>query len=202
MNKIAVLLKGAHKAGTTVQLMPDDIVAHAEVVEGVSRIEFPHVLPTYDTHGLVNNMVYSVGITNALDGEAHIVYDRLSGLPIRPNAGDVFVTNPDRTPEDVDRTAVAGLSDDEIKAVHTTIEMELYPCQSQERASAIASYVRNVLVNRAVAGNSEYDTGMGTTPGMWEMVSDLLEGAQLPKSASEAVRALAQGRADVVPRQD
>lgn len=45
---------------------------------------------------------------------------------------------------------------------------------------------------------NEYDAGMGTTPGMWEMLSDMLEGEQLPVSISEAIKALAQGRAKVV----
>ena len=45
--------------------------------------------------------------------------------------------------------------------------------------------------------SNEYDAGMGTTPGMWEMVSELLEDEKLPKSVSEAINALAQGRAAV-----
>ena len=45
---------------------------------------------------------------------------------------------------------------------------------------------------------NEYDAGMGTTPGMWEMLSDILEGEQLPVSLSKAINELAQGRAKVV----
>ena len=46
--------------------------------------------------------------------------------------------------------------------------------------------------------SNEYETGIGTTPGMWEMVSELLDGEKLPASVSEAIKALAQGRATVV----
>ena len=46
--------------------------------------------------------------------------------------------------------------------------------------------------------SNDYDAGMGTTPGMWEMVSELLDGEKLPASVSEAIKALAQGRATVV----
>ena len=46
--------------------------------------------------------------------------------------------------------------------------------------------------------SSDYDAGMGTTPGMWEMVSEVLDGEKLTASVSEAIKALAKGRAIVV----
>ena len=85
------------------------------------------------------------------------------------------------------------LTSTEIEAVHSAIEMELYPCASQERASEIAGFVRGLLVE-----SLKYGTGMGTTPGMWEMVSEVLDGEKLPASVSEAIKALANGRATVV----
>ena len=50
--------------------------------------------------------------------------------------------------------------------------------------------------------SSQFDTGMGTTPGMWEMVSDALEGEKLPESVSAAIHALKNGDASVVPDKD
>ena len=50
--------------------------------------------------------------------------------------------------------------------------------------------------------DSQFDTGMGTTPGMWEMVSDALEGEKLPESVSRAIHALVRGTASVVPDKD
>lgn len=49
--------------------------------------------------------------------------------------------------------------------------------------------------------DTEYDAGMGTTPGMWEMVSELLDGEQIPESVSDAINALAHGRATVTIKQ-
>lgn len=43
-----------------------------------------------------------------------------------------------------------------------------------------------------------HDAGMGTTPGMWEMVSDALAGEALPESINKALYALREGRAHVV----
>lgn len=45
-----------------------------------------------------------------------------------------------------------------------------------------------------------YDTGMGTSPGMWEMLSHLIEGEKLPDSLNAAIYALCEGRALVVER--
>ena len=46
--------------------------------------------------------------------------------------------------------------------------------------------------------SSDYDARMGTTTGMWEMVSEVLDGEKLPASVSEAIKALAKGRTIVV----
>ena len=43
----------------------------------------------------------------------------------------------------------------------------------------------------------QYDTGMGTTPGMWQMLSDSLDGVKLPESINNAIYALSEGRAVV-----
>lgn len=45
---------------------------------------------------------------------------------------------------------------------------------------------------------NEYDTGMGTTPGMWQMLSEALNGEKLPDSLNNAIYALCQGDAAVV----
>ena len=45
---------------------------------------------------------------------------------------------------------------------------------------------------------NEYDTGLDTTPGMWEMVSEILEGEQLPTPLSNAINLLASGKAKVI----
>jgi hypothetical protein len=49
---------------------------------------------------------------------------------------------------------------------------------------------------------TEYEAGMGTTPGMWEMLSDLLceYEEKLPESLNNAIYALRDGEAVVVPR--
>ena len=49
--------------------------------------------------------------------------------------------------------------------------------------------------------SNEYETGMGTTPGMWEMASEALHGEKLPVSLNSAIHALAEGRATVVLKQ-
>lgn len=45
----------------------------------------------------------------------------------------------------------AALTKTEIDAVCSTIEMELHPCASQERAHEIADYVRNVVEKKVLA---------------------------------------------------
>ena len=47
--------------------------------------------------------------------------------------------------------------------------------------------------------SSQYNTGMGTTPGMWEMASEALEGEKLPESVNSALYSLCKGEASVVP---
>ena len=49
--------------------------------------------------------------------------------------------------------------------------------------------------------SNDYDAGMGTTPGMWQMVSEALDGEKLPESLSSAIHALAEGRATVIFKQ-
>ena len=46
--------------------------------------------------------------------------------------------------------------------------------------------------------NDEYDSGMGTTPLEWELLSELLEGEKLPDSLNKALYALRDRRAKVV----
>jgi hypothetical protein len=45
---------------------------------------------------------------------------------------------------------------------------------------------------------SEYDAGLNTTPGMWQMVSEALEGEKLPVAINEALYLLCEGKARVV----
>lgn len=47
---------------------------------------------------------------------------------------------------------------------------------------------------------SDYMAGMGTTPGMWEMASDCLNGEKLPDSLNAAIYALRDGDAVVIPK--
>jgi hypothetical protein len=46
----------------------------------------------------------------------------------------------------------------------------------------------------------EYSAGLGTTPGMWEMLSELLEGEKLPESLSRVINLLASKKAEVVEK--
>ena len=48
---------------------------------------------------------------------------------------------------------------------------------------------------------SGYMTGMGTSPGMWELLSDILEGEKLPESLNSAIYALRDGSAVVIPKE-
>lgn len=50
----------------------------------------------------------------------------------------------------------------------------------------------------SATGSTEYDTGFGTTPGMWRLLSELLEGARLPGPLNNAIYALRAGEARVV----
>lgn len=62
------------------------------------------------------------------------------------------------------------------------------------------SIVKNDVI--AEAGSDEFESGMGTTPGMWGFLSDLLaeEEERLPESLNKAIYALRAGEAKVVPR--
>ena len=94
MAKYAVLLKGAHKLGETIQLEVADIVASALYQEHAERTVFPDVPPIFkgDT---VDNIVQSAGIADTLDGEAQILADLTTDrLPITPNCGDIYMWNP------------------------------------------------------------------------------------------------------------
>jgi hypothetical protein len=46
----------------------------------------------------------------------------------------------------------------------------------------------------------DYDTGLGTTPGMWEMLSDLLNGEKLPESLNNAIYKLRSDEAYIVEK--
>lgn len=50
------------------------------------------------------------------------------------------------------------LTKEEVDAVHSTIEMELFPCASQERATQIADYVRALLMRELKAQPSKQPT--------------------------------------------
>ena len=43
----------------------------------------------------------------------------------------------------------------------------------------------------------QYNTGMGTTPGMWEMVSETLHGEKLPEAINKAIHALCDATASL-----
>lgn len=47
---------------------------------------------------------------------------------------------------------------------------------------------------------SEYDSGLGTTPMMWQLLSELIDGEKLPSSLDAAIVALLEGRAMLVER--
>jgi hypothetical protein len=46
----------------------------------------------------------------------------------------------------------------------------------------------------------DYDTGLGTTPGMWEMLSDLLNGEKLPESLNNVIYKLRSDEAYIVEK--
>ena len=48
----------------------------------------------------------------------------------------------------------------------------------------------------------EFETGMGTTCGMWQMVSNLLDGQLLTESLNEVLHALCEGRAKVIMNEE
>lgn len=64
--------------------------------------------------------------------------------------------------------------------------------------------LNRLIDNRMEAANNDpecglvADAGLGTTLGMWEMLSELLEGEKLPESLSRAIHKLCEGEAKVV----
>lgn len=101
MSKIAVLLKGAHKMGATIQLEASDIVASAPYLENAERITFTDVEPVF-SGDQVDNIVRSIGITESLDGVARILIDHSSErMPITPNSGDIYLWNPAATTDNL-----------------------------------------------------------------------------------------------------
>ena len=48
---------------------------------------------------------------------------------------------------------------------------------------------------------SKFSAGLGTTPAMWEMVSEALDGEKLPLAISAAIYALCDGSVAIVPRE-
>ena len=48
---------------------------------------------------------------------------------------------------------------------------------------------------------SEFDSGLNTTPLMWDLLSKMLDGEDLPDSLNKAIYALRDGKAIVAPRE-
>jgi len=57
-------------------------------------------------------------------------------------------------------------------------------------------------MSEPVLGEGPFDSGLGTTQGMWEMLSEILDESRerLPESLNEAIYALRDGAAVVVQR--
>jgi hypothetical protein len=55
---------------------------------------------------------------------------------------------------------------------------------------------------RQIEVPSWYSTGLDTTPAMWRLVSEQLDGLRLPSSINEAIYALCNGQAFLVHRDD
>lgn len=72
--------------------------------------------------------------------------------------------------------------------------------------NTIAAFLADNLPTRWVVelmleiedGAKAYDTGLGTSPGMWQMLSELVAGEKLPESLNNAIYALCAGEARVV----
>lgn len=72
--------------------------------------------------------------------------------------------------------------------------------------NTIAAFLADNLTTRWVVelmleiedGAKAYDTGLGTSPGMWQMLSELVAGEKLPESLNNAIYALCAGEARVV----
>jgi hypothetical protein len=54
--------------------------------------------------------------------------------------------------------------------------------------------------DKEVAAMDEFDTGLGTSKFMWELVSELLDGEKLPDSINEAIYKLREGEAEIVEK--
>ena len=50
--------------------------------------------------------------------------------------------------------------------------------------------------------DNPYDTGMGTSLMMWEMVSELLSGEKLPRPVVKAIYALCKGEAKIIRKEE
>lgn len=72
--------------------------------------------------------------------------------------------------------------------------------------NTIAAFLADNLPTRWVVelmleledGSKAYDTGLGTSPGMWQMLSELVAGEKLPEPLNNAIYALCAGEARVV----
>lgn len=86
----AVLLRGEHKAGTTIKLEAADIVATSRMDHATEHLKFMHVKPARP-----GDVVGAVALTNDLDGQALVVIDKsmanASQWPT-PNGSDIDVT--------------------------------------------------------------------------------------------------------------
>lgn len=60
-------------------------------------------------------------------------------------------------------------------------------------------YIVELLLELELEDRTQaYDTGLGTSPGMWQMLSELVAGEKLPESLNNAIYALRDDRAKVV----
>ena len=48
---------------------------------------------------------------------------------------------------------------------------------------------------------SDYETGMGTSEMMWEMLSEIVEGEKLPESLNKAIYALRDNKAFIIEKE-
>lgn len=72
--------------------------------------------------------------------------------------------------------------------------------------NTIAAFLADNLTTRWIVellleiedGAKAYDTGLGTSPGMWQMLSEQVAGEKLPESLNNAIYALRAGKARVV----
>lgn len=105
----------------------------------------------------------------------------------------------------VDHQQIASALDAALSDLHR-IYQEIGAASSSAASKDVvdpAGAPAGVAVSPTSGRSSQYDTGSGTTPGMWEMVNDALVGEFLPLTITEVVNALAGGTASVhydVPR--